>query len=579
MLNRFRFPPFLVLVFIGAVGVCWPASAMAESISVESSIVSTIAETDLIVRGEVIDAKARWLPDHSAIVTDSRVRPIYSVMGDVTQPISVTVPGGVIEDDNIAMVQSRVRPLQPGQQVILFLRDVDPTDVNLADVDRNYRLTTGASSHIVIDGDTARNTASGSEQSLDQLYADVEQIVVASGKSFVLPPDWQAYESAVSAANVLVPVDFIDTGRRWPGDNPIVDYYVNINTEQAGSLDGSVAEFRTNIEHAGFTWSRVDTASIALRLLGSTDATATGFNERNEILFSSTLSENVLGQARVWFNPRNNIIAEVDMAINNNHDFDATGAPDSHEVDLQSVVLHEMGHWLSLGHDDEQQSVMVPALTTGTKKRELHASDVEGVSTIYPCQSISCIRDWVPMPIPLPDPMPTPLPDEQPDKTQVTVKPDEETAHIFGDNNEAINVELAIPANAVSQPTTIDYEAVETLPVPPDSDHLFSGYSFALNASQQGQDVADFSFNRSVVLEVHYDDAGMSADEERRLVLQALDAGQWQAAGCGSPVHSPQADQIAVPICELSQFALFVEVEDVAPSLLTNQVYVPAVWR
>lgn len=173
----------------------------------------------------------------------------------------------------------------------------------------------------------------------------------------------------------------------------------------------------------------------------------------------------------------------------------------------------------------------------------------------------------------------SPSPDEQPDKTELTVKPDEAAALSFGDNTEAINVELAIPANAVSRPTIIEYKAVDTLPVPPDPDYTFSGYGFVLNASQQGEDVADFSFNRSVVLEVYYDDTGMDADEERHLVLHALDGGQWQPAGCGSPVYSPQMDRIAAPICELSQFALFVEKANVDSPSLPNQLYVPAIWR
>jgi hypothetical protein len=52
---------------------------------------------------------------------------------------------------------------------------------------------------------------------------------------------------------------------------------------------------------------------------------------------------------------------------------DAVGAG---EYDFQTVVTHELGHAVGLGHSTDTQSVMSPTLDTGTARRDLTASDL-----------------------------------------------------------------------------------------------------------------------------------------------------------------------------------------------------------
>ncbi|MEZ4583900.1 MAG: matrixin family metalloprotease [Caldilineaceae bacterium] len=54
-------------------------------------------------------------------------------------------------------------------------------------------------------------------------------------------------------------------------------------------------------------------------------------------------------------------------------------------MDLQSIVLHEFGHWLSLGHDNDPAAIMSEIISPGLA---VVTSSTPPTSAIYPCPDI-----------------------------------------------------------------------------------------------------------------------------------------------------------------------------------------------
>jgi hypothetical protein len=131
-----------------------------------------------------------------------------------------------------------------------------------------------------------------------------------------------------------------------------------------------------------------------------------------------------LAEATWWSFDKGTVdhIVEVDIRLNDFYIWDATGAPASNELDLQSVVTHEMGHWLSLLHDDQPNCsgvtgpIMCAYYSYGTVKRNLNANDVAGIKSIYgvpsnpPTATFTPTRTSTPSPTLTPTRTPTRIP-------------------------------------------------------------------------------------------------------------------------------------------------------------------------
>ncbi len=75
-----------------------------------------------------------------------------------------------------------------------------------------------------------------------------------------------------------------------------------------------------------------------------------------------------------------------EIRINPDINWSVADTPNPDEFDLQSVILHELGHWLSLGDlysDGNRDEVMYYAFAPGEVRRELGIKDKEGIIAIY----------------------------------------------------------------------------------------------------------------------------------------------------------------------------------------------------
>ncbi len=76
-------------------------------------------------------------------------------------------------------------------------------------------------------------------------------------------------------------------------------------------------------------------------------------------------------------------IIEADILVN--LEFDFSDIPNSSQYDLSSVILHELGHLLGLGHyTGSENSVMEKYLYMGQTKRSLYAIDRTTLEANYP---------------------------------------------------------------------------------------------------------------------------------------------------------------------------------------------------
>ncbi|KAG9449642.1 hypothetical protein H6P81_009607 [Aristolochia fimbriata] len=53
------------------------------------------------------------------------------------------------------------------------------------------------------------------------------------------------------------------------------------------------------------------------------------------------------------------------------------------QVDLESVAVHEIGHLLGLGHSSVEEAIMYPSITSGSRRVDLAADDVDGIQELY----------------------------------------------------------------------------------------------------------------------------------------------------------------------------------------------------
>jgi hypothetical protein len=77
-----------------------------------------------------------------------------------------------------------------------------------------------------------------------------------------------------------------------------------------------------------------------------------------------------------------NQVVEADIRVNAKN-FTYSSNPGYFDVDIESLVLHELGHTLGLKHDDAVPSVMATSLPSGYLRRSLYASDLASVKCEY----------------------------------------------------------------------------------------------------------------------------------------------------------------------------------------------------
>lgn len=171
-------------------------------------------------------------------------------------------------------------------------------------------------------------------------------------------------------------ITFGYSGRKWSTNT--VYYYINENTSDCVG-EGAA------IQAAADTWNNY--SNFGLYYSGPTSFTDYGKNGKNEILWAN-INDHPLVVAVTWTDAPSGNILECDIVFNDLKNWSTSGYPSSGQFDVQSIGLHEFGHWLNLLDlygDNDTSKVMYGFNSGGLEgvKRSLTLDDIAGIQYIY----------------------------------------------------------------------------------------------------------------------------------------------------------------------------------------------------
>lgn len=340
----------------------------SDATSIRVSLSELSARSSIVVRAHVERMQAAWTADNT-IETTVYLRLSAAPRGHLSAGalIPVRVRGGMVDD--LTMYSSEAPTFEVGEEVFVFLSGPSGSA---------YEISEGRQGKFEVSGDRAINRAWGAEFSLVDLEAG------ARGGRW--PVETQALSAAGAQSPAVAPEGYVANGQHWPGAHPMEETYViNVNTGDAGGGNGSADAFRNAILAAGNSWSNAG-ANFAFHYGGASGVTSSGNDGQNVVHWENMGNSSTLAETTWWYS--GDQIVEADLRYNDYYTWDATGSPSGSEVDLQSVTLHELGHWLSLGHDTDPgcpnvSAVMCATYNLGTTKQSLGANDVAGIKAIY----------------------------------------------------------------------------------------------------------------------------------------------------------------------------------------------------
>ncbi len=169
-------------------------------------------------------------------------------------------------------------------------------------------------------------------------------------------------------------VGFAVLGNQWI--ERVVSYYVNENTSD---LTGEAAIIRRAIE----TWNQSG-ADFTMAYSGASSASGSGGQDgKNDIFFTGSLGTGYLAMNELWYDSSGNF-TESNLMISDTWRWaDGDG---NDVIDLETVVLHELGHTVGLG-DQYMSRDRVMGAYVGSARRSLSSYEVNGAVHLYGASS------------------------------------------------------------------------------------------------------------------------------------------------------------------------------------------------
>lgn len=156
---------------------------------------------------------------------------------------------------------------------------------------------------------------------------------------------------------------------------------------------------RLNVEYAFAAWTSATceggSPSVAVVVNGPVSCSRSEYNSdrgnANIVVFREDSwpyagGEDALGLTLIRFDPDTGEIWDADIEVNAVDEPLSVGDPVPGSVDLASLLTHEAGHLLGLGHNDlDESATMFPGYHTGSVElRSLADDDIAGICALYP---------------------------------------------------------------------------------------------------------------------------------------------------------------------------------------------------
>jgi hypothetical protein len=154
------------------------------------------------------------------------------------------------------------------------------------------------------------------------------------------------------------------------------------------------------IDRAFATWAAVPNVSVSSQFAGFTSAPPSSGDAANVIGFQDRPDlDRVLGATSFTTDTVTGAILESDIFLNSSFAWSVAANGEAGRHDVESIVLHEIGHLHGLGHSALGETEILPgggrrvlgdaaimfpiAFTAGSVNRALHPDDIAGLSDIY----------------------------------------------------------------------------------------------------------------------------------------------------------------------------------------------------
>lgn len=183
----------------------------------------------------------------------------------------------------------------------------------------------------------------------------------------------------------------------WP--TSCISYAVN----KLGTQDLDPEDTRAVIRKTFQSWSDVEcpdgrTASMTFEEREPVSCKKSEYNKEgpnvNVVLFQDDDwkyrgIDGTLAKTSVTYNDETGEIYDADIEVNTaNNTVTITDDPSKVQYDLQSIMTHEVGHFIGIAHSADPSAVMFASYSPGsTAQRELTRDDIEAVCAIYPPES------------------------------------------------------------------------------------------------------------------------------------------------------------------------------------------------